>query len=80
MFKRLTDTDWEQKGNAHSEVYKRLAIFEDGIERGELVYTTELKSMIIQRIAYCEAKKERCEDELISLRKMLEEIKRNERK
>ena len=79
MFKRLTESDWEKSGNAHSEVYQRLAIFEDGIETGELVYVPELRRMILQRIAYCEAKKERCEDELVSLRMMLEEIRRNER-
>lgn len=74
---RLTDKDWQEKGNAHSEVYQRLAVLEDGIERGELIYVGELREAIKKRIAYYEAQKINADNEMKYLCGLLDEMGRN---
>lgn len=50
MYQRLTSRNWRTSEHMRADIYKRLALLEDGIEAGDIAFVKDLRQVLTERL------------------------------
>jgi hypothetical protein len=75
MYERLTSRNWKNSIGMRPEIYKRLALLEDGIEAGDIAFVKDLRDGLKERLGDAEKRKCLSETEIDLMEWVLGEIR-----
>ena len=50
MYERLTSRNWRTSEHMRADIYKRLALLEDGFEAGDIAFVKDLRQILTERL------------------------------